>query len=62
MARKLGVKDLSQSRLPDEEIIKQILDGKRAKDGKLQIMPSFKERLSAEQVKALVPVVKAFRE
>lgn len=59
-ARKLGVKDLTLSTLPDDEIARQIRDGRKGPDGKHQ-MPSFGDRLSPEQVKALIQYVKEFR-
>ena len=59
-AKKLGVKDLSQSKLTDAEIIQQILEGKQ--DAKATSkMPAFKEKLTREETESLVPVVKAFR-
>jgi mono/diheme cytochrome c family protein len=60
VARKLGVKDLSQSKLSDEEIQKQVVEGRRDKRGNLK-MPSFKEALSNEEIKLLVAAVKTFR-
>src|ERR1043165_4985186 len=57
IARKLGVKDLTQTKLTDAEIEKQINEGKRDDHGK-ELMPSFKSRLSADEIKALVAVVK----
>ena len=59
-AKKLGVKDLSQSKLTDAQIIQQILEGKL--DAKTPSkMPPFKEKLSREEIESLVPVVKGFR-
>jgi mono/diheme cytochrome c family protein len=60
MARKLGVKDLSQSKLGDSEIEKQIIEGKKNDRG-VQIMPPFKEKLSSDQVKSIIAVVKSLR-
>ena len=57
---KLGAKDLSQSKLTDAEIEKQIREGKAGDDGKLK-MPSFKDALTPEEMKVLVAYVKAFR-
>ena len=59
-AKKLGVKDLSQSKLTDEQIVQQILEGKQdqKKDSK---MPPFKEKLTKIEIDSLIPVVKAFR-
>ena len=58
--KKLGVKDLSQSKLTDEEIIGQILNGKLDAKGVLT-MPAFKEKLKREEIDSLVPLVKEFR-
>src|SRR6266498_2569805 len=60
IARKLGVKDLTQSKLTEAEIEKQIVEGKRDDHGK-EKMPSFKAKLSAEEIRSLVKVVKDFR-
>lgn len=59
-AKKLGVKNLSESKLTDAQIVKQILEGKldQKKDSK---MPGFKEKLTKAEIDSLVPVVKAFR-
>jgi mono/diheme cytochrome c family protein len=59
-ARKLGVKDLTQSKLSDAEIKKQIVEGKKDKKGNQQ-MPAFEDKLSAEQIAAIIAVVKEFR-
>lgn len=59
-AKKLGVKDLSQSKLTDAEIIKQIKEGKPAQDGSSK-MPAFNEKLTPDQIQSLVPIVKEFR-
>jgi mono/diheme cytochrome c family protein len=59
-ARKLVVKDLTQSRISDPEIRQQILEGRRDKDGRQQ-MPGFSEKLSPDQVAGLVAMVKKFR-
>ncbi len=60
VARKLGVKDLSQSKLTDAEVEKQVVEGRRDERGN-QKMPSFKGRLSPEELKSLIAAVKAFR-
>ena len=60
MAKKLGVKDLTESKRPDAEIEKQINAGKKSEDGK-QKMPPFAGKLSPEEMKALLNVVKEFR-
>jgi len=65
MGKKLNIKDLTaaavQDALTDESIIKQITDGvKDEKTGKDR-MPALGKKLSAEQIKALVPIVRAFK-
>ena len=59
-AKKLGVKDLSQSKLSDDQIEEMIREGKldQKKESK---MPAFKDKISAEELKSLVTVVKSFR-
>lgn len=59
-AKKLGVKDLSLSKLTDEHIAQQIRDGKQEKQSGSK-MPAFKEKLSTEEIKSLIAVVKEFR-
>jgi mono/diheme cytochrome c family protein len=58
--RKLGAKDLSQSKLTDPEIEKQIANGTKDNRG-VDRMPPFKEKLTASDVAALVAYVKSFR-
>jgi mono/diheme cytochrome c family protein len=60
IARKLGVKDLTQSKLSEAEIEKQITEGKRDEHGK-EKMPSFKGKLSTDEIKLLIAVVKELR-
>lgn len=60
VARKLGVKDLTDSKTTDEEIERQILEGTKDKQGN-QRMPPFKQKLSADDVKLLVAWVKSLR-
>jgi mono/diheme cytochrome c family protein len=60
VARKLGVKDLSQSKLNDAQIEQQIREGRQG-DQTAGKMPAFKDRLTAEEIKTLVTVVKEFR-
>jgi len=60
IARKLGVKDLTQSKVRDNQIEQQVREGKKGPDGKQQ-MPSFGDRLSAEQMKVLIQFVKDLR-
>ncbi len=59
-ARKLGVKDLTQSQLPDAEIRRQIIEGRLDKAGK-PLMPAYGEKLTGEQITALIATVKSFR-
>ena len=59
-ARKLGVKDLSQSKTTDAEIEKQVSEGRKDKGGNLK-MPQFKDALTPEEIKSLIAVVKGFR-
>jgi mono/diheme cytochrome c family protein len=59
-AKKLGVKDLSQSKLTDAQIVQQIMEGKKDEQGRSK-MPAFNEKLTSEQVQSLVSVVKEFR-
>ena len=59
-ALKDGVQDLSECTLTDEGIVQQILHGTRNKPVAHK-MPPFGEKLTAEQVESLVPLVKAFR-
>src|SRR6266496_3941970 len=56
IARKLGVKDLTQIKLTDAEIEKQINEGKRDDRGR-ELMPSFTSRLTADEIKSLIAVV-----
>lgn len=58
--KKLGAKDLSESKLPDAAIAQQILEGAKDSRGH-ERMPAFKSKLSADEVSALVSHVKAFR-
>jgi len=59
-ARKLGVKDLSESKATDSELEKQVIEGKKDDRGNLK-MPSFKDKFTPEEIKALIAVVKSFR-
>jgi mono/diheme cytochrome c family protein len=58
-AKKLGVKDLSQSKLTDAQIIQQISEGRQENQSATK-MPAFKERLTRPEIESLVPVVKEF--
>ena len=59
-ARKLGVKDLTQSKTSEAEIEKQITEGWKDDRGNLK-MPPFKDKLSAPEIGSLVVVVKGLR-
>lgn len=58
--RKLGAKDLSQSKLTDAEIEKQITLGTKNERG-VDRMPSFKGKLAPDEITMLVGYVKTFR-
>jgi len=58
--RKVHAKDLTISRLSDAAIAKQICEGTKDSHGRVA-MPPFQGQLSAEEIQALIPVVKAFR-
>ena len=58
--KKLGAKDLSESKTTDDAIAHQIAEGLKDKKG-AERMPSFKSRLSADEIAALVTFVKTFR-
>jgi cytochrome c6 len=58
--KKLRVKDLAASTLPDAEMEKQITAGTQDAKGN-QRMPAFKDKLSAEEIAALVAFVKTLR-
>ncbi len=58
--KKVRAKDLTLSKLTDAEIERQIREGKKDSRG-LATMPAFKDQLSDDDIKALIPVVKTFR-
>jgi mono/diheme cytochrome c family protein len=60
VARKLGVKDLSQSKLTDAQIMRQISEGRQEHQSASK-MPAYKEKLTRSEIESLVPVVKDFR-
>jgi mono/diheme cytochrome c family protein len=60
IAKKLGVKDLSQSKLTDAQIKQQIRDGMQARQSAAK-MPAFKDRLTEDEINSLIAVVKEFR-
>ena len=59
-ARKLKVKDLTLSRISDEEIRKQVLEGRRDPAGNQQ-MPPFKDKVNKEHLEELIAHVKSIR-
>lgn len=59
-AKKLGVKDLTQSKFTDEQIVQAIREGKQPSKASAK-MPAFKDKLTAEEIKVLVAAVKSFR-
>jgi len=62
MGKKLGLADLTdakvQAKFTDEQAVKAMKEGVKDKDGKLAMKPI--EGLSEADMKALVPVVRAF--
>jgi len=59
-ARKLRAKDLTESRLPDADIARQIASGKKDAAGK-ERMPAFRPDLADAEIAALVGFVKSLR-
>jgi cytochrome c553 len=63
MGKKVGCKDLTdakvQEALKDEEAIKSIKEGTK-KDGK-ELMKPFAEKLTADEIKALVAHIRTFK-
>jgi mono/diheme cytochrome c family protein len=58
--RKIGAKDLSVNKLDDAALAAQVRNGVKNAQG-VDVMPSFKERLTPEEVSAVVAHVKTFR-
>lgn len=58
--KKVRAKDLTESKLADGEIEKQIVSGTQDAKGNAR-MPSFKAKLSPEEIEALISFVKSFR-
>jgi cytochrome c553 len=62
MGKKLGIADLTdakvQAKFTDADAIKSMKEGIKDKEGKLSMKPI--EGLSEDEMKALVPVVRAF--
>ncbi len=65
MGQKLGVKDYTsakvQGEMKDEEMTKAIKEGVKEKDSDKVKMKAFGETLSADEIKALVAYVRAFK-
>jgi len=63
MGRKLGIADLSdpkvQAGFTDEQAFKAVKEGVTAKDGKVTMKPI--EGLTEEQIKSLIPFVRALK-
>jgi mono/diheme cytochrome c family protein len=59
-ARKLGAKDLTESRLADPDIARQIANGTKDTAGK-ERMPAFKAKIAETEIAALVTFVKSLR-
>ena len=59
-AKKLAVKDLTESRLSAEEVIHQITEGRKDAHGKDR-MPAFKDKVKPAEIEALAVFVKALR-
>ncbi len=63
MGRKLGIADLSdaavQGKFTDADVLKFVKEGIKDKDGKLAMKPI--EGLTDDEIKALVPVVRALK-
>lgn len=60
MAKKLKVRDLSKSKIPDAEIERQIRQGRQGAKGET-LMPAFDGRLSDQEIKELIAKVKQLR-
>jgi cytochrome c6 len=58
MGRQKGAKDLAASKATLDEIVKIVTDGKTNSAGKVA-SPAFKEKLSAEDIKAVAEYLKA---
>jgi mono/diheme cytochrome c family protein len=58
--RKIKAGNLLESRLTDEQILHRIREGARNKSG-VMVMPAFATQLPAEDIDAVLVVVKAFR-
>jgi mono/diheme cytochrome c family protein len=60
MGRKAHARDLSESTLADADIERQIREGSKDQRRATK-MPAFADKLTPEQIKALVEYVKSFR-
>ncbi|HZP58902.1 MAG TPA: cytochrome c [Opitutaceae bacterium] len=63
IGKKLGVQDYTsadiQAKMTDDVMLKTILEG-ATKDGK-EKMPAYKDKLSADEAKALVGLIRSFK-
>ncbi len=63
MGKKLGIADLSdakvQAKFADADVIKSVKEGIKDKEGKLAMKPI--EGLTDDEIKALIPVVRALK-
>ena len=60
MGRKIHAKNLTESKMSEAEIVSRILEGTKDEKGQPR-MPSFREKLSADEVSALAAYVQTFR-
>lgn len=58
--KKMGAKDLTESKASEADVIRQILDGTKDSKGNAR-MPAFREKLSVDDVSALAAFVKTLR-
>lgn len=58
--RKMGVKDLNRSRLTDQQVVFQIMEG-RQDVNKRSNMPAFRDKLTRQQIDSLLPVLRSIR-
>lgn len=58
--KKLGAKDLTQSKMPPEEIARRILEGAKDARGNAR-MPAFKDKVASDDLPALVAYVQSLR-
>lgn len=58
--RKVRAKDLTESKLPDAELVRQISVGTKDSRGMIR-MPAFKDKLAPSEIASLVDYVKLLR-